>query len=117
MSIGSFLTRIRQQTATYWANTGPDGFGGYNYDSPITIDVKWFDDQSIVIDGQGKEVLSKSTAFVDRVITENSYLALGDYTDSAYEEPTGLAEARIVLAFTSFMDVNNVDWVYVARMK
>ena len=115
--IARLLNKIRKQTATYWGNLSPDGYGGYNYAPPITLDCKWFDVNEIANDSEGKEFLSSSVAFVDQPLLENSYIALGDYTDSAYGDPNTIPDARIIGEFVEFSDFNSIDMVYVARMK
>ena len=117
MSIGSFLTRVRQDTITYWANEGADGFGGYNWAEPVTMTAKWFDVQELTTDMDGKEVMANAVAFVESEVAENSMVAKGDYTDSAYSDPSSVSSAKTVINSTNFTDIKNVDWVRAIRMK
>ena len=39
------LQKFLNQTAVYWANPVPDGLGGYTYDDPEEVKVRWTDKQ------------------------------------------------------------------------
>jgi hypothetical protein len=41
MGIESFIRKVCVQTAVYWGNPVPDGFGGMIFDYPVEIMVRW----------------------------------------------------------------------------
>ncbi len=51
------LETFLNQKATYWIGTS-DGYGGYNWSKPYTIDVRWQQKREITRDSNGEEVVS-----------------------------------------------------------
>lgn len=105
------LSRLLNQTITYWASPVPDGYGGYTYDAPEAIVGRWEDKQELFIDAAGNEVKSNAVVYLTQDVSLGGFLALGDYTDSAnYEEdPVGSASgvdgAREIRAFEKSPDI------------
>lgn len=106
----TFVTRGLNQTLTYWGSPVYDGRGGYTYDSPITINGRWEDRTEIFIDGAAKEKRSQAVVFVDRDVEEEGYLALGDWTDSAYDDPVDCNSALKIKAFKKIPNVKATDF-------
>lgn len=89
--------RLAKQTAVYWGTPTPDGTGGYTYDDPVEIRVRWEERQELFIDAAGREVRSSAVVRPLQDLDMNGYLYLGDLDDlsSADEgDPQGLAGAR-----------------------
>lgn len=51
------------QKATYWIGK-KDGYGGYTWSTPTTIDVRWSEESEVVKDDMGEEVVSKSKVWM-----------------------------------------------------
>ena len=88
----SYITRNLLQTLTYWGTPVSNGRGGFTYDAPVNIDGRWEDRQELFIDGNKRDVRSQAVAFVDQDVDVDGYLALGDWTDSAYDDPVDVAK-------------------------
>ena len=85
------------QTVTYWGDPTPDGFGGFTYDAPITIEGRWEDRAELFVNEQGEEQQSSAVVYLAADVVLGGWLALGDYTDSAYDSPASVVEARKIL--------------------
>ena len=81
MSITSFIKKVTPQTAVYWANPQPDGFGKYTYDAPVEILVRWDDISKVISDNQGREITSNATILLNQDVDEQGYLYLGSLAD------------------------------------
>ena len=71
------------QTATYWALSGNDGYGGVTFSTPTTISVFWQDVQEKFADESGEEKVSRAKVFLKQDVTIGSYLYLGTSTESS----------------------------------
>lgn len=69
--------------AVLWKNPVPDGYGGYTYDSPIQIKVRWEDVQRWYRDKDGVEKLSDSIVFYTDKIEVGEKLARGNLSDAS----------------------------------
>ena len=83
-----FVESVCVQTAVYWGNPTPDGYGGTTYDDPVEISCRWDETINIIRNNQGEEVVSKAETLVTQDVDENGMLYLGelDDLDSAEEE-------------------------------
>ncbi len=76
-----YLTKNLKQTATYWASPVADGYGGYTFTSPITIDCRWILKQELFIDAKGKEKVSNAVVLLAQDVDLDGYLYLGTTTE------------------------------------
>jgi len=85
MGIESFIKKICVQTAVYWGNPQPDGFGGMTFDEPVEIMVRWdgkitqLTDKGITKDG--KVIVSVATILTPEDLQVEGRLYLGSLTD------------------------------------
>ncbi|HDS00520.1 MAG TPA: hypothetical protein ENO22_05670 [candidate division Zixibacteria bacterium] len=86
MSRSKLITSLLKQTAVYWANPQPDGFGGRSYDVAAEIDCRWEERQDIFVDSQGREVRSQAVVYVGQDLDMGGYLFLGELSDLTAEE-------------------------------
>lgn len=77
-----YLTKVLLQTATYWAPSAKDGYGGYTFVAPVIIDCRWLLKQELFIDAKGKEKTSAAIVLVGQDIDLGGYLYLGTSTES-----------------------------------
>ena len=73
------------QIATYWARLAPDGHGGWDYDDPVEIYVRWDEVQEAMVDSAGEEFVTRAEIMVNQVMSPGDYLYLGELT-SAMED-------------------------------
>lgn len=98
--------RNLRQEVTHWPVTGSDGYGGFTFGTPVTLDARWETRREVITNFDLEEVISKAIVYLDEDINEGDYLALGDYTSEA--DPTEVAGAYRVQQFGSVTDLRNV---------
>lgn len=77
------------KTATYWTRSAPDGFGEGGWESPVTVNVKIVDRQSLVTTQEGQDVMSKKAYYTDAQVPLYAMIAEGTIADA---EPTSDAD-------------------------
>jgi hypothetical protein len=77
------LTKVLNQTAVYWGNPTADGWGGYTYDSPVEVAVRWTDKQEKYVTTQGTylEQLSRAVILSETDFEIKGRMMLGTLTD------------------------------------
>jgi len=81
MGIESFIKTICKQTAVYWGNPLPDGYGGMLFDEPREIKVRWDEKNKVVVSKDGKEVTSVATILTPEDLKVEGRLYLGFMVD------------------------------------
>jgi len=76
-----FVEKICTQTAVYWGNPKPNGFGGYTYDSPVEIKCRWEGKSKLIRDDKGNEVVSKAEILVTQDLDIGGMIKLGTLAD------------------------------------
>lgn len=76
-----FIKTVCTQTAVYWANPQPDGYGSYTWDTPVEIPCLWNEKRQVVTDTNGKEVVSNAEILVTQDIDTEGMLYLGSLSD------------------------------------
>lgn len=100
---------------THWVVT-PDGFGGYTFALPRTLDGRWEDVTEKFMSDAGRETVSKAIAYLsDDVLTED-YLMNGETSEA---NPTNLTDGKTahqVERFDKTPDVRNLSYERKAYM-
>lgn len=83
MGISGIIKKMTTQTAVYWGDPSPDGYGGTLFGSmyPIEIECRWQQKRELTIDDEGKEIASESQVYVDQDVDIGGYLYLGSLDD------------------------------------
>ena len=84
----SIISRMRKQTAVYWALASTES-GGVAYDDfgqpqltdPVEIKCRWDDTSEEFIDPKGTKQVSRSKVYTDRDVVVGEVLMLGVLTD------------------------------------
>ena len=96
-----FTARNLNQTAVYWGNPQPDGYGSYTYDDPVEINCRWEDVAMTNIAAMGINADIRSEVFLDQDVDEEGMLLLGELTDldsDGYNDPLA-AGAHMIVRF------------------
>lgn len=120
----SIITRMRKQTAVYWALASSES-GGLDYDefgqpvvtTPVEIDCRWEDRTEEFIDSAGRTNLSRAIVYVDRDMRPGDILMLGD-TDDITDE-TNIKEndgAWEVKRFDKVPDIRANEFLRIAYL-
>jgi len=86
MGILRFIERVCVQTAVYWPEPVPDGYGGHTYGDPVEIKVRWDDTIEMITNREGQEIVSKATIMTPADVQEGGYLYLGKISDLSEDE-------------------------------
>lgn len=78
MGILQFIDKIAVQTAVYWGSPEPDGYGGYTYDIPVEIAVRWDDVTEKYVNTQGQESVSSAKVMTNAEVEFGGWLFLGE---------------------------------------
>lgn len=81
MSIERFIKTVCVQTAVYWGNPRPDGYGGFIYDEPREIRVRWDDKIQVIESADGAEIISSAQLLVTEDLELEGVLWLGKLED------------------------------------
>lgn len=81
MSLPLTFPDLLNQTATYWAPGGPDGFGGVLFAAaPVLIRCRWQSVQELFVGADKQEHRSNAVVYPDRELDQKGMIALGDFT-------------------------------------
>lgn len=110
---------------TYWKSTGPaattstpsqDVFdGGYDFASPVKIKGRWVQETMNTLErGESRMASNETMVFVDQVMYEEDYLALGDHT--SVNDPTECEDAFQIRKFTQQTSISGLHVQYRAYL-
>lgn len=109
----SMFTRNLKQTIVYWGTPVADGYGGYTFNTPIEIKGRWEDSQQVFVDSSGVQSISKAVIYVDRDVSIESYLYLGDLDDIASSDesnPKNVSGAYMIKSFNKIPNIKTTDY-------
>lgn len=72
------------ETVTYWAPTGLDGYAKKTFAAPTTLSARWEDRSENIISPSGEQIISRSRVFLAQGVAIGGYLFLGT---SSSEDP------------------------------
>lgn len=70
------IEQLLIHTAVYWGNPQSNGYGGYFYDDPVELDVRWIDEQRKYT-GKTKDLTTYTELTSNAVLIVNQDLTLG----------------------------------------
>lgn len=79
--ITQFIKKVCVQTAVYWGDPTPDGYGSYTYGVVKEIKCRWEYLNEAITNKYGKEVMSRSKVLVTEELSDEGYLYLGTLND------------------------------------
>ncbi len=92
------ISKMRKQTAVYWALSSVNTYGENQYAAPVEIACRWEDVSVEFLDNDGSTQMSRARVYVDRDVIIGSVLMLGviaDITDEVnIKENAGAWEIR-----------------------
>lgn len=110
----SIISRMRKQRAAYWAPASLDTYGNPVHGSPVEIRCRWEDKQERKLNGEGEEILTASTVYVDRVLAIHGFLVLLDDSGmpSGFDPDPVVHGAREIQVFESLPNLRNTEKLY-----
>ena len=114
----SLITRMRKQTAVYWALLGADSAGVVDYDDygqpqytdPVEITVRWESVTVEFLDSQGTRQLSNAVVYSGEDLDLGGVLMLGELTDITDEDiPKENDDAWEIRRFDKLPNLRNTE--------
>lgn len=81
MGIEKFIKKVCVQTAVYWAPVAATGYGGFTFDEPVEIQVRWDEKTAVVTALNGQEFICDVAVLVTQDLKPHGYLFLGMIND------------------------------------
>lgn len=111
----NLISGAMKQTAVYWASPVASGFGGYTFDDPVEIDVRWEVRQELFIDARGNEVRSSAVVYTGQDVDLGGYMFLGglDDLDSTVIDPEDVSTGRVyeIRGFSKSPTIDGTQYV------
>jgi hypothetical protein len=101
------------QVAVYWERLAPDGYGGYTWEDPVEIDVRWEQSSEMFIDSSGERVNCNAKVFLGQDVKVGDYIYLGDADDltSASGSPVSMEAAMPIKRFDKIPDLAGAEFL------
>jgi len=113
MGIENLIARRCTQTAVYWGNPQPDGYGGYTFDDPVEINCRWEDVTVMIADQTGaskEEIEARSVVYVTEDLDIGGMLYLGTLDDlTSTEEASPINIERGVYVIRRFAKIPSLS--------
>ncbi len=112
----SWIIKNLVQDITHWAMlTTLDIYGNPTWAAPSVVKGRWEEQNQLIIDSDGNEVVSRAMVFLVSNVAEGDYLMLREFT-SGETDPTQIEEADRVLAFKKTPDLRGTLFERVAML-
>jgi len=106
------IERMRKQKAMYWAYTGTDGYGNPSFSDPVEIDCRWSEHQELYKDNSGEERVSRAVVYVDREVTMDGYLKLGELDSSSVsDDPRDYNDAFMIKQIANIPNMRATNYL------
>lgn len=101
MSITNLLKRAMVQVVVYWGAPVPDGEGGSTFADPVELMVRWEVVDEVVVNNDGREVVSKARIWVNQDVDEQGWIYLGELDDLGVDpdDPKTIDGANEIITF------------------
>lgn len=121
MGVEQTIARACTQTAVYWGEPTPDGYGGRTFGSayPEEISCRWEARTEVITDGQGNEIISRARVYVTEDVEEEGWLFLGELDDldsDAEEDPMKVDSVHKIKRFDKIPSMRGDDFVRIAYL-
>jgi hypothetical protein len=88
MGIEKLVRKFCVQTAVYWGNPLPDGYGKLSFDPPVEISCRWEDTTKVVTGANGEQIVCRAIILVTQDLDEGGMLYLGALDDISSTQET-----------------------------
>jgi len=96
MSVTQILKKRCTDTAVYWANPTLNTDGTFEYDTGVEISCLWKNERNLIMDREGREIMSMATIYITQDLADNGIIyhgTLDDLTDAQKLDPKQVTEA------------------------
>ena len=77
MGINKFISNNLPEVAVYWGNPVNNGYGSYNYATPVEIKCRWEEMVQYIYEDEGGQILSRAVVYVEVDLQEKGLLYRG----------------------------------------
>lgn len=110
------LAKFFNQTAVYWGNPSSNGWGGFTYDDPVEVQVRWADKQERFLSSGGgqntiEEMISSTVLLSEYDFDFNGRVFLGSLTDLPSSQDPADVDAATVKAHAKIPDKNATQYL------
>jgi hypothetical protein len=105
------LSKFLKQKAVYWRSPVADGYGGYTFNPPIEINVRWSERQDKYLTYKGEEAISRSIVHSDQDFMVGGYLFLGTLNDLTSTDPQLQVDAFLIQATSKVPNIQNTQYM------
>lgn len=112
MGLETTISRIAVQAAVYWGTPTADGYGGYTFDDPVEISVRWESTTQLITTPDGNEYTSRATVYVTQDLDVDGYLFPGDLDDlesGEADDPKAVTNAYRIRRFDKVPSMRKTD--------
>lgn len=110
----SFLTMFFNQTCTYWAKNGVDGFNKTTYAAPVQLPCRWEDRAELHQMENGEAIRVGSKVFLPQAVVVDDFLFLGT---SNVADPITVQGAYQILDFKRVPSLHADEFENVAFLR
>ena len=100
-------SRNMRQDITYWAPIATDGFGQASFAAPVTFKGRWEENNQVIQNQAGDEVVSKATCYVPIDVLEQGYLLVGISSEA---DPTTINAADEIKGFAKTPNLRHMSY-------
>lgn len=113
MGVAEIISRRALQKAVYWEFQSSDGYGGSVYAEAEEVSVIWQDKSQLIMDDQGKEIISNASVWFSNDIKEESMLWLGELVDLDSDEIADpmLVGAKQIKKISKIPDIRGTEYI------
>jgi hypothetical protein len=115
----SLISKMRRQTAVYWARTGTNDRGRAVFDNPVELRVRWDGVVEEFVSPDGRTGLSHAKVYVGEDVTLGGILWLGtlaDLTDAQEAAPLTITGAYEIRRFDTIPNMKATEFLRIATL-
>lgn len=115
----SYLTDDHTGYAVYWGNPTPDGFGGFSWDAPVELSVRWEERTRQFLSSDGILSVSRAVIYLGQDVENDGVLWQGRLTDLSTAEkadPRTVSGAQGIRRFDKIPELDGSDYERVAYL-
>ncbi len=104
------ISRMRRQTAVYWAKLATDAHGQPTFDDPVEITCRWEEKKIEFVNAMGEKLTSGALVYVDRDTPIGGMLLLGELTSGFDFDPRAhVGDAWEIRHFERLPNLRNTE--------
>lgn len=103
------VSRNLRETLTHWSSTGSDGYAGFTWATPVTMNGRWEDTQVMFRTPDNEEVVSQGVVYTESDVAVGDYIAQTDLT--ATVDPTTLTAPKRIRQTSKNTNLSNLETI------